>query len=198
VRLADGTRIMLAGATHLSIDPAARSAKLDDGQATFEVAHDPGRPFVVRLGDARVTDVGTIFDIRRRDGRSVVAVARGEVRVDGVGDPIALTAGRRLRFAGALAPQLDTVAPNMVTGWQKGRFSYADAPISDVVADIEQATGARIRMAPGVAGLRFAGTLAIDRDAGRALHDVAPVLGLSLVRDGKVWVLSSSRDSRPR
>jgi transmembrane sensor len=194
VRLADGTEIAVAGATRLWIDPAARSARLEEGQATFSVAHDPARRFVVRMGDATITDVGTVFDLRRREGRSVVAVAQGEVRVDGVGAPVEVTAGRRLRFAGASAPELDVIAPSAATGWQRGYFSYADATVADVVADIEHATGARISLSSQIAAQRFAGTIMITGDAGQALRTVAPVLGLSVSRDGDVWALHSSHE----
>jgi transmembrane sensor len=164
LRLADGTEIVVAGATRLSIDPAGRRAQLDEGQATFAVRHDPMRRFVVRLGDATITDVGTVFDLRRRDGRSVVAVAKGEVRVDGVGAPVELVAGCRLRFAGASAPEFDVISPSAATGWQQGRFSYDDATI----ADVEHATGARIRLSPHVGAQRFAGTIMVTGDAGQA------------------------------
>ena len=196
--LSDGTRIVVAGATRLSIDPSAGRAQLEEGQATFHVSHDPTRRFVVRLGDATVTDVGTIFELRRRDGRSVVAVAQGEVRVDGIGEPIELTAGRRLRFAGTSAPQIDAIGPGAVTGWQQGRFRYVGATIADIVTDIEQTTGARIRTTPNAAKLRFTGALMIDGDIGRTLRNVAPVLGLSVSRDGETWVLDSALDAHRR
>jgi len=194
LRLADGTQVEVAGATRLWIDPMARSARLDEGQATFSVAHNAARRFVVRMGDATVTDVGTVFDLRRRDGRSVVAVAQGEVRVEGVGAPVELTAGRRLRFAGASAPELDVISPSAATAWRQGRFSYEDASIAEVAADIEHATGARIRLAPQVAAKRFAGTIVITGDAGQAVRKVAPVLGLSATRAGDVWVLESAHE----
>jgi transmembrane sensor len=199
LRLADGTQIVIAGATRLTIDPAGRRAQLDVGQATFAVAHDPARRFVVRMGDATITDVGTVFDLRRRDGRSTVAVAEGAVRVDGVGAPVELAAGRRLRFTGASAPELDAISPDAASAWQQGRFSYDDATIADVAADIEQATGARIMLSPRVAGQRFAGTIAIEGDAGRTLRDLAPVLGVSVSRGaGGVWVMDSARDAGRR
>jgi transmembrane sensor len=165
---------------------------LDRGQATFSVVHDPKRQFTVKLGEARVVDVGTVFDLRRRGGRNTVVVAEGEVQVVGAGAPVELSAGRRLRFGEGAPTQLDTISPRAATGWQRGRFSYADAPVSDVVADIEQTTGARVRLAPDAAGLRFAGSITIDGDANQALRNVAPVLGLSVAREGDLWVLSAA------
>jgi transmembrane sensor len=198
LRLADGTRVVIAGATRLSIDPAARRAQLEVGQATFAVARDPARRFVVRMGDATITDVGTVFDLRRRDGRSAVAVAEGEVRVDGVGATVELHAGRRLRFTGAFAPKLDMISPSAASAWQQGRFSYDDATIADVAADIENATGARIRLSPRAASQRFAGTIAIGGDVGQTLHNLAPVLGVSVSRAGDFWVMDSARDAGRR
>lgn len=199
LRLADGTQVALAGASRLSIDATGRHAELEEGQAMFSVVHDPARPFSVRLGAATVTDVGTIFDLRRREGRNAVAVAQGEVRVEGAGAPVEVVAGRRLRFGGGAAVELDAIAPNAVAGWRGGRFSYADAPVTEVVADIEQTTGAQIRMSPEVANRRFAGAIAVSSgDAGQTLRSVAPVMGLSVAREGQVWVLSSAHDSLQR
>jgi transmembrane sensor len=198
LRLADGTQIVIAGATRLSIDPGGRRAQLDVGQATFAVAHDPARRFVVRMGDATITDVGTVFDLRRRAGRSTVAVAEGKVRVDGVGAPVELAAGRRLRFTGASSPELDAISPSAASAWQQGRFSYDDATIADVAADIEQTTGARITMSPRVARQRFAGTIMIGGAAGQTLRNLAPVLGVSVSRAGGVWVMDSARDAGRR
>ncbi len=194
VRLADGTRVAVAGGTRLVIDAAAHHADLEQGQATFSVVHDPKRAFTVRLGEATVIDVGTVFDVRRRDGRSAIAVTQGEVRVNGVGAPVDLLAGRRLRFGDDAPPQLDTLSPGVATGWQQGRFNYVQAPISDVVADIEQATGARISLTPQIASRRFSGAISLRGDVGAALRNVAPVMGLSVARKGDVWVLNPAHD----
>ncbi len=194
VRLADGTQVAIAGGTRLLIDSAARRAELYQGQATFRIVHDPARPFTVRLGEGTVVDVGTIFDLRRRDGRNTVAVAQGEVRVDGVGAPIQVAIGQRLRFGGGAAPERDAISPAAASGWQRGRFNYIDAPVSDVVADIAQATGAQISAAPQIASRRFSGVVAIQGDAGAALRNVAPAMGLTVARRGDVWMLNPAHD----
>ncbi len=194
LRLADGTQLAVAGGTRLVIDSAAHRAELDQGEATFRVVHDPGRQFSVRLGEATVIDVGTIFDLRRRDGRSTIAVTQGAVRVEGVGASVAVAGGQRLRFSSGEAPQLDAIAADAATGWQRGRFNYVEAPVADVVADIAQATGAEIRVAPQVANRRFSGVMAIRGDAGAALRNVAPAMGLTVARTGDVWVLNPAHD----
>jgi transmembrane sensor len=48
--------------------PGLRQVKLDRGEAWFQVAKDPQRPFVVESGPVRVRAVGTAFSVRRREG----------------------------------------------------------------------------------------------------------------------------------
>src|SRR5690606_24942303 len=54
--LADGSRIALNTDTRVGVqyDAQRRSIRLDRGEAMFEVAHDPNRPFVVIAGETRI------------------------------------------------------------------------------------------------------------------------------------------------
>ena len=45
------------------------------------LAADAQRPFLIAAGDRTVRVVGTQFDVRRREGRLSVTVARGAVEV---------------------------------------------------------------------------------------------------------------------
>lgn len=84
VRLADGTRVELNTNTRLraEMSDTERVVKLEQGEAYFDVARDPKRPFVVFAGNRKITDIGTKFSVRR-DGEDVeVMVAEGRVRVD--------------------------------------------------------------------------------------------------------------------
>src|SRR5579859_516994 len=185
--LPDGTRIAIAGGTRLSVDADGRSVTMEEGQATFRVTHDPARPFAVKLAGVTVTDVGTLFDVRQRQGESIVSVGQGEVRVTGAGDPIDLTAGRRLSASSRSALRTDAIRPGSVGGWQRGVLDYSDTAIADVAADIASLTGTRIAVSPRAAGLRFSGAITIDGDPERALRRIAPLLGVSVRRHGETW-----------
>jgi transmembrane sensor len=52
------------------------------GEAFFDVAKDPARPFVVYANDKRVVAVGTQFAVRMKPEGLQVIVAEGRVRVD--------------------------------------------------------------------------------------------------------------------
>jgi len=79
VSFADGTKIELNTATHLRarMTTAERVVWLDRGEAYFEVKHDPTHPFIVIVGDHRITDLGTKFLVRRQAGRTKVALLEG-------------------------------------------------------------------------------------------------------------------------
>jgi transmembrane sensor len=84
VPLTDGSRITLDTSSRVSVryESAARLVRLESGTALFEVAKDPGRPFVVQAGHTRVRAVGTAFIVRRRSEDDVeVTVTEGTVDV---------------------------------------------------------------------------------------------------------------------
>lgn len=97
VQLADGSKVMLAAASSLSLSTAQENEvvlSLDDGSATFDVAKRPSRKFVVRAGGVEVRVVGTKFTVNRHGAEVSVAVERGIVEVR-EGDQITrLTAGQ--------------------------------------------------------------------------------------------------------
>lgn len=79
--LADGSTIAINTQSRVSVDLRRdqRILKLDEGEAWFQVAKDPTRPFVVEAGRVRVRAVGTAFSVRRRDGGAEVLVTEGVV-----------------------------------------------------------------------------------------------------------------------
>jgi len=84
VPMVDGSRITLNtdSAIHISLSKQERSIDLEKGEAFFQVARDPARPFVVRAGNKRVIAVGTQFSVRRDDDDVLVSVTEGSVRFE--------------------------------------------------------------------------------------------------------------------
>jgi transmembrane sensor len=78
--LADGSQITLNTNTSLRITADQRHVWLDRGEAYFQIKHDPRHPFMVTIGERRVTDLGTSFFIRRDPGRIEVALLQGSAR----------------------------------------------------------------------------------------------------------------------
>jgi transmembrane sensor len=83
VRLEDGSRVSLNSDTQIDIKltDAMRHVTLVRGEAFFEVAHNPSRPFVVTAGNHDVTAVGTSFLVRYDPDATAVTLVEGQVTV---------------------------------------------------------------------------------------------------------------------
>lgn len=83
VTLVDGSVVQLNSRSRLrvSFSEQVRRVELLDGQALFEVAKNPARPFVVESGKTSVQAVGTQFDVYRKSTGTVVTVLEGRVAV---------------------------------------------------------------------------------------------------------------------
>jgi transmembrane sensor len=170
IRLEDGSIIDINAGTKLTVafTRDGRHVTLDEGQAVFDVAHDPRRPFLIAAGDRTVRVVGTQFDVRRRDGRLSVTVARGAVEVrpsDGAtGKAYRLHPGQRLdHVEGAQVAQVAATNPEDVLGWRSGRLVYRGQPLAEVVADLNQQFSTPIRIADEqLAATPISGVLVLD------------------------------------
>lgn len=142
IQLADGSLVRLDTASKLRVryNSGERRIELAQGQAFFEVAHNPDRPFVVSTGDASVTAVGTEFEVRRIGSETRVVLVSGVVDV-------APTRGReaaqRLRpnqqtaIIGGQA-NLTVVDADAATSWTNGELTFVDTPLVEAVAEVNR------------------------------------------------------------
>ncbi len=83
VPLADGSVVTLNTATEIRLhySDSAREIELVRGQANFDVAKDPDRPFIVAAGGGFVRALGTVFDVYKSDDKVTVTLLEGRVTV---------------------------------------------------------------------------------------------------------------------
>lgn len=83
VELTDGSSIDLVAQSHLRVvlDKARRKAVLADGRATFKVAYDARRPFLVHVGSLILQTTGAKFDVARGDTQTRVVVTEGHLGI---------------------------------------------------------------------------------------------------------------------
>ena len=84
VPMSDGSKVTLNtdSQIHIAVTGHERRINLGRGEAFFEVAKDPNRPFVVVAGHCRVVAVGTQFSVWREADEVRVVVTEGRVRVE--------------------------------------------------------------------------------------------------------------------
>lgn len=145
VTLSDGTTVTLDAASAIAtrITPTSRRVDLLAGQAFFQVAHDPSRPFSVGAGAATIHDIGTAFNVERTKTGGTVTVADGQVSiVVGQGRPVVLGRGASVDYGRSL-DAATACDPDDVAAWRSGRLVFVDAALSNVLADIQRYRGGR-------------------------------------------------------
>jgi transmembrane sensor len=200
VTLADGSTVDLNAGSRLQVSLGAheRRVVMGQGEAVFDVAHDPARPFVIVAGDRDVRVIGTRFDVRRRDGELSVSVERGVVEIDPAdgapGHGYRLHPGQRLdHLEGAADVKLTVIDPAQIAPWKSGRLIFRDRPLAEVVADLNQQFAQPIALQdPALGETKVSGVLVLDDEAAviRRLALLAPIKalpsadGVILRRDG--------------
>lgn len=83
ITLPDGSTATLNTSTAIAVDFSGgrRRVTLLDGEAYFDVQHDPSRPFVVAGHFAQVEVKGTAFSVRTENDQDTVVLERGRVEV---------------------------------------------------------------------------------------------------------------------
>jgi transmembrane sensor len=188
VPLQDGSSVTLNTASEVRVEltPNERHIRLNKGEAFFEVAKDPKRPFIVQVGTKRVIAVGTKFSVRR-DGDDVrVAVTEGKVEVtdtrgssarnsrsppsvggEGSGGgslhegEVFLTPGHIASAGDAGIVVEDRPLAEVVDdlSWRQGYLTFHETSLADAVAEFNRYNTHQIAVADsGVAAIRISGT----------------------------------------
>ncbi len=207
VSLVDGSRVAIGADSALAVNytEATRNLQLKNGEAFFEVEHNPDRPFVVQAGRLKVIAVGTAFNIRKTGDKIEVIVTHGAVDVEdgasqlaGAGghspslpkDGVIRVAAGQLVVADRGSPSL-TVRPadrDAAVSWRTGSMSFLDEDLSLVVANLNRYSGHEVQIAdPTLDHLRFTGSVVQGHEDEwlTAIQKVFPVT-VHVAADGRV------------
>jgi transmembrane sensor len=209
--LPDGSVVELAAGAEIAVEfsPARRGVRLVRGEALFEVAKNPARPFVVSAGSVDVRAVGTAFSVRFAPTEVAVLVTEGRVAVErndspavplpaASPEPTYVSAGNsvvmpaNLPVAVAAAPLPQAVSPGQVAqalAWRSRRVEFTSTPLAEAVAMMNRQNAVQLSFAdPATAELRITGVFWTDDPEGfsRLLASslglkVAPAAGGGLV-----------------
>lgn len=168
VALADGSRVELNTATKLRtrIEKDVREAWLDRGEAYFDIAHDPARPFVVHAGAREVTVLGTRFSVRRDGDRVIVAVAEGRVRISDpkIDRPHVVKRGDIVLAepAATLVTEHEPIKVETALSWREGRLEFRQTTLASAAAEFNRYNRRRIVIADEeTASIRIGGSFEV-------------------------------------
>ncbi len=203
--LPDGSSVTLNTSTAIQtrFDARQRVVELVRGEALFDVAKDPQRPFQVQAGELTVKAIGTSFTVRRLPGQAVqVAVREGVVEI------VHPSATRPLRAAhnqlvtlsaesGAARRVLvkQSVSAQQVARtllWREGLVAFEGSTLAQAAAEFERYSDVRIIVVePELAGQSITGLFAVNNPVGFA-RAAASAVGARVTEHG-----SELRISRP-
>ncbi len=157
VVLADGSRVTLNTRTRVSVrlGRRTRDVLLEDGEAYFDVAKDPSRPFTVRtsLGTARA--LGTRFNVYLEESTLSVTTEQGQVLVNGAvgGHDVIVDAGRQAEVhAGLSQPVVRPADLASALSWRHERLEADNVPLERLLRDFSRYTVRPIRAATAEIG----------------------------------------------
>jgi len=146
--LKDGSRIRLNTDTivRVKFSPAERRIILQKGEAFFEAAHDPSRPFVVEADGARIRAVGTKFDVRMGASNVRVTLLEGRVQVGHADRPdqALLLPNQQLVVTRAFVSAATPVDGAQASSWTTGRLVFRGVALAAAVDEINRYTTRKI------------------------------------------------------
>ena len=179
IHLADGSVVTLGARSRIEpvFTDTMRIVKLHDGEAFFDVASDPERPFYVEAGDRLIRVVGTRFDVRQGPETVRVAVVEGIVEVLQAETPARAEASRPLIEKNVLKAGDEVVArigsgeailgaiePAEAAPWRRGWLTYENASLAEIVSDANRYSRRQIILEEeGIGDLRMTAAFSVEK-----------------------------------
>jgi transmembrane sensor len=195
VVLADGSRVTLNTASTIEVRLRAdqRVINLLQGEALFEVAHDPQRPFDVHVGKTILRDVGTRFDVDQRQEHTIVTVVEGRVAIVATGSheggraslpELSVSDRAIIDNKGALKLQ-HGVDESEATAWTRRSLVFHRRPMSEVADEFNRYNRQHIEIrSPALQVQEITGTFRSD-DPASFLAFIAGMAGVHVTEDGR-------------
>lgn len=218
IALPDGSVIELNTRSMLKVffNFDQRQIEMLEGEATFKVAHDTSRPFIVQAAGRRIRAVGTVFTVRAKSDTDVsVIVSEGRVAVSDAqrvtkdssrdqktadSQSKLLRAGERLEVTG---PQVQFAKLSFTDiedalAWQNGMIVFQGEPLAEAVEEISRYSDARFEIPDStLRSTRVAGVYRIN-DLTGFVESLRSNLGVRAryLPDGKIslYRISAERD----
>ncbi len=144
--LADGSiaAVNSGSAMRVAMAEGRRTVSLDQGEAWFQVARDPRRPFEVVAGSVHVRAVGTAFAVRRRERDTEILVTEGIVEIwsaGGEAQRVQVRAGGRALVSEAGRAEIlaaDASSIDRALAWRSGKIDLANETLAEAAAEFNR------------------------------------------------------------
>ncbi|WP_295122535.1 FecR family protein [uncultured Chitinophaga sp.] len=156
IELADGSKVWLNADSKMQYPPVfgknSREVYLS-GEAFFNVAANPDRPFIVHLAQGTVKVLGTSFNVRAYENEPVqTSVTTGKVafipRYVGNNQPdtILITPDEKVTYRHNSGDVIkETTSAEDEKAWTEGRLVFKDVALEDICLELERTFGKKVK-----------------------------------------------------
>jgi len=194
--LADGSRVWLNNVSSLRFPTAFRGKERVvelSGEGYFEIANNPGKPFIVKVGSESVEVLGTSFNIMAypEEGGTQTTLLAGAVRVKAGFNTVQLKPDEQARVnaSGSLSV-LENVPADDIVSWKNGFFYFGRASFAAVMRQLSRWYNVEVVYEGKVPDLEFGGKI----DRGLSLDELLKYLDKNQIRfrlDGRKLIVLS-------
>lgn len=200
--LPDGSKVMLSAGSKLnypsSFDGMDKREVFLDGEAFFDVRHNPAKTFVVHTGNLATAVLGTAFNIKAINGEKdiVVTVKRGKVRVSDKNKVLGvITPNQQITYdKKKIISVVTTVSNENYLNWQDKDLFIDNLTISEAAKLMEERYNVQIFISdPEVKSLRFTTTFPKNEKLEQTLNSICLFNGLTYSYDREKAIVAISR-----
>lgn len=194
--LADGTKVWLSPNSKLNYPDKFRGEQRLislDGEAFFEVKHDPEHPFIIKTGAVSTRVLGTSFNVSAYPKHNTINVTLVSGKV-----AVALKAGNNRNRTEIMLPNQQIIVDKATEDLRKvdfpdaasflnrrlGLFDYKGTLLREVVRDIELQYDVRIQIKADLESKAFYGNLNMNENIDRTLNKLCLVMEINWERNG--------------
>ncbi|MBL7696961.1 MAG: FecR domain-containing protein [Chitinophagaceae bacterium] len=150
--LPDGSTVVLHSGSKLEFPSSFTGATREvilEGEAYFDISHDPGKPFIIHTGKVKTTVLGTAFNIKADEKHVVVSVTRGKVRVETGSEVLAVLAPNEqveFNLPEEKTKQQKVNANNIVTDWTKEDMVFNGNTFEEIAGMLSKRYGVNVQV----------------------------------------------------
>lgn len=185
--LSDGTSLILNSASSVRVHDdfsKVRTVDIVDGEAFFDVHHNPKVPFIIHTGSASIRVLGTAFNVKsyQKLHKLIVSVTRGKVGVSNKSSTLGLlTKNQQLTYSTNTGEHHIRCFEEEAIAWQQGKLFLKNTDFNETALTLYNQYGIRfITGNPGIKKQRFTASLPNTLTAIKAAEILASIHHLKI------------------
>ncbi|WP_455665488.1 FecR family protein [Phocaeicola sp.] len=184
--LSDGTKVKLNADSHLDFPVQftnIREVTLQ-GEAFFDVTHDPQRPFIVKANEHTIYVLGTTFNVTAYPGEDVsITLVTGKIKVATPTGEYVMAPNEHYSSHISSITQVD---PELYTSWTTGAMEFDAMPLPDLLARLSRCYNVDLKLASKeLESMKFTGIIFRNKPLSFALDILHRVSDVKFEKDGE-------------